>query len=639
MMNVSDDIIIFGKTQQEHDNALEAVFNRFAKIGLTLNKKKCELSKNSLSFFGFVFSSTGVSPDPAKVKAIHEAQPPTSASGIRSFLGMATYCAKFIPNFSDITKPLRELIKKNTHFQWGDDQQQAFQRVKNLLTSDTVMAYFDNNKITELVTDASPWGLSAILSQHTSGHNDRKIVAFVSRSLSDVEQRYSQTEKEALAIVWAVERLHLYLCGGHFQLITDCKPVELILNNPKSKPPAQIQRWNLRLQEYDFSVVHTKGIDNPSDFLSRHPSQYTTPQQEQMATRYVNFISSHAVPKAMSLSEIEEATKEDVTLQKLADFIRTNGWDSLNDLSDQTGVNMTELKQFSKISEELTVNDEASIILRGSRIIMPEKLRERAVNIAHEGHQGIVKTKQLIREKIWFPGLDDEVKKVISDCLACQANGPDQRPDLLQMSPLPPDPWHTVHIDFCGPFPTGEYLLVTIDAYSRFPEVDIVRSTAAKGTISKLQRIFSTHGIPKIVRSDNGPPFTSHEFKIFMNEYGIQHQRCTPLWPQANSEAERFMKPLTKAVRSARLEGRDWHKELYVFLLNYRATPHVTTGESPSKLLFNRMIKTKLPQLAPENNQSDKDLRQKDEKAKEKMKRYADKKRKAQPSKLVSSSS
>ena len=291
-----------------------------------------------------------------------------------------------------------------------------------------------------------------------------QVDAQVIQALSDVEQRYSQTEKEALAIVWAVECLHLYLCGGHFQLITDCKPVELILN-PKSKPPARIQRWNLRLQEYDFSVVHTKGIDNPSDFLSRHPSQYTTPQQEQMATRYVNFISSHAVPKAMSLSEIEEATKEDVTLQKLADLIRTNGWDSLNDLSDQTGVNMTELKQFSKISEELTVNDEASIILRGSRIIMPEKLRERAVNIAHEGHQGIVKTKQLIREKIWFPGLDDEVKKVISDCLACQANVPDQRPDPLQMSPLPPDPWHT---DFCGPFPTGEYLLVTIDAYSRF---------------------------------------------------------------------------------------------------------------------------------------------------------------------------
>jgi hypothetical protein len=114
---------------------------------------------------------------------------------------MATYCAKFISNFSDITMPLRELTKKDAHFQWTDQQDRAFCQVKTMLTSDTVMAYFDKNKLTEVVTDASPWGLSAILSQHTAGADDRRIVAYVSRSLSPVEQRYSQTEREALAIV------------------------------------------------------------------------------------------------------------------------------------------------------------------------------------------------------------------------------------------------------------------------------------------------------------------------------------------------------------------------------------------------------------------------------------------------------
>ena len=114
---------------------------------------------------------------------------------------------------------------------------------------------------------------------------------------------------------------------------------------------------------------------------------------------------------------------------------------------------MAELKQFAKIQRELTVNNDASIVLRGSRIVLPAKLRIQAINIAHEGHQGIVKTKQLLREKIWFPGIDEEVKKVVGDCFACQANGPDQCPDQLQMSPLPPEPWHTVHVDFCGPFP------------------------------------------------------------------------------------------------------------------------------------------------------------------------------------------
>ncbi len=130
------------------------------------------------------------------------------------------------------------------------------------------MAYFDPNKETELVTDASPSGLSAILMQNTPGKDDKCVVAYASRALTDVERRYSQTEREALAIVWAIERLHLYLYGGHFKLVTDCKPVQLIFSNPKSKPPPRIERWNLRLQGYDFEVVHTEGSQNPSDFLS-----------------------------------------------------------------------------------------------------------------------------------------------------------------------------------------------------------------------------------------------------------------------------------------------------------------------------------------------------------------------------------
>ena len=117
-----------------------------------------------------------------------------------------------------------------------------------------------------------------------------------------MEQKYSQIEKEALAIVWAVKRLHLYLYGGHFTLLTDCKPVELIINNPKLKQLARIERWNHRLQQYDFSIVHTKGVDNRSDFLSRHPSQDMSSLQEKIATRYVNFITSHAIPKAKLLA-------------------------------------------------------------------------------------------------------------------------------------------------------------------------------------------------------------------------------------------------------------------------------------------------------------------------------------------------
>ena len=151
---------------------------------------------------------------------------------------MANYCAKFIPNFSEVSQPLRELTKSDTPFSWTQSQERAFNKIKELLTSSTVMAYFDPKKMTELVTDASPVGLSAILLQKSPSQDNREVVAYVSRALTDVETHYSQTEKEALAIVWAIERLHIYLYGNHFMLYTDCKPIQLIFDNPKSKPPA-----------------------------------------------------------------------------------------------------------------------------------------------------------------------------------------------------------------------------------------------------------------------------------------------------------------------------------------------------------------------------------------------------------------
>ena len=175
VMNVSVDLVVYGKTREEHNQALEATFKRLSSIGLTLNESKCKFNQSSISFYGLVFSATRKSPDPEKVKAIHDALPPESASEVQSFLGMVTYYTKFIPNFSDVTTPLRELTKKDVQFVWGDQQQLSF---KELLTSDTVMAYFD--KVTEDTTDASLWGLSAILTQHTAGQSDHKVLAFVS---------------------------------------------------------------------------------------------------------------------------------------------------------------------------------------------------------------------------------------------------------------------------------------------------------------------------------------------------------------------------------------------------------------------------------------------------------------------------
>ena len=317
----------------------------------------------------------------------------------------------------------------------------------------------------------------------------------------------------------------------------------------------------------------------------------------------------------------------------MIEFISKNDW-KLTEVSS-SDADIQELKLFSKIKEDLTVNDTRDLILRRNQIVIPKALRKQTLALAHEGHQGMVKTKQLILEKIWFPKIDHEVECLLSSCLACQSNGPNTKPDPLAMSVLPPEPWHTEHIDFSGPFPFGEYLLVVIDAYSRFPEVDIVHSTKATSTISKLECIFATHGIPTIIKRDNGLPFTSQEFQSYMTEIDVKHQKITPHWPQANSAAENFMKPLTKAVRAAHTEKKNWKKELYMFLLNYRATPHTTTGFPPSELLFNRKIRTKLPQVVNISDKlKDDKVRQADELAKWKMKVNADRSRQAKKSSI-----
>ena len=409
----------------------------FNDVGLTLNKEKCKLNESKITFFGYQFSSDGISADPKKIEAIHTAPPPQSVKKVRSFLGMATYCAKFIPQFSDLSEPLRQLTKKNSNFHWTTKEQNSFNNIKTALTSETVMAsqlrcYFDKSKQAGLFTDEAPTGLSAILSQTTPGKEDRKIVAYVSRSLTDVESCYSQTEKEALAIVWAIERLHIYLYGGKFTLYTDYKPLETILCNPSSRSPARIERWYLRLQEYNFDVVYKKGSENPSDFLSRHTRKDSEDNVEiSVAENYVNFLSNHALPNAMTLVEIQKATLADNTLQKLAQIIEDDSWHTIQNLSPDIEIDKEELQLFAKIRSELTVSQNRHIILRGSRIIIPKSLRSRAIAIAVESHFGLVKTKQLLREKIWFPGIDKDIKEKIDNCIPCQAVGAQNTPAPL----------------------------------------------------------------------------------------------------------------------------------------------------------------------------------------------------------------
>lgn len=322
----------------------------------------------------------------------------------------------------------------------------------------------------------------------------------------------------------------------------------------------------------------------------------------------------------MSLEEIKSASQADPEFDEVRKCLRTEEWPQ-----------SPEIRPFYNVRHELSVQD--TLLIRGTRIVMPRKLRQATLKLAHEGHQGVVKTKQLMREKVWWPGIDQEIESAIKQCIPCQVQRPKPPPEPLKMSTMPTEPWNVVYADLCGPFPTGESLLVLVDGCSRWPEVEIMVSTTTSALINRLEKIFALHGIPEKLTTDNGPQFTSEELKEFLVTNGIKHRRVTPYWPQANAEVERFNRSLEKSVCAAHAEGRPWKRELYKFLLNYRATPHLTTGVSPSQLLFGQTIRTKLPHLnTDEASNHLKAALQRDKRQKEKMKRYADKKCRAVPS-------
>ena len=604
--NISDDIILHGKDDQQHDERLEKLLERLQQRGLTLNSEKCKFKMPQLEFMGYLLSTRGIGPTESKVEAVVNAREPESVAEVRSFMGLVNSSAKFIPNLATVSEPLRQLTRKGVTFKWGEKQQEAFKALKETLASAETLAFYDKDAKTRVIADASPVGLGAVLVQEQNGN--WRPVYYASRSLTAVERRYSQTEREALALVWACQRFHVYLYGKHFELETDHKPLEVIYSS-KSQPSVRIERWVLRLQPYEFTVMYCPGPQNIADALSRLTQEISN-ESKNVAEEYIRYVAENAAPRAIPIQVIEEASAEDEEIALLRKCVQTNDWTVAEPV-------------FKAVRNELIVL--GKLVLRGTRLVIPMKLRKQVLDLAHKGHQGIVKTKQRLRTKVWWPSIDRQAEQRCRTCHGCQLVWKPLPPEPLKRTELPTQPWQDLAIDLLGPLPTGEYLLVVVDYFSQFFEVAVTKSVTSGKMISCLEAMFATHGLPLSIKTDNGPQFVSEEFEVYLRDNNIEHRTSTPLWPQANGEVERQNRSLLKAMRVVHSEGRDWRKELQKFLLGYRSTPHTTTGVSPAKLLFGREIRSKLPgveELHSASNESE--VLDRDRERKQKGKDYAD---------------
>ena len=297
----------------------------------------------------------------------------------------------------------------------------------------------------------------------------------------------------------------MYLLGApHFQLATDHKPLLPFLNMPTAKLPPRIERIVMKMQNLDFTAIHIAGKSNMTDYLSRH----SLPETEE--TRHEKHIKAIIrADHAVVMEATAEATATDKELCQLRAALLTGKWDPA-------------LKPYYDLRRELYMAE--GLILR----LPPESLRDKIITTAHtQGHLGNSKTKEMIR-KYWFPGMNQRIDNIISTCFSCQVATDTHHTEPAKMTELPEGPWHTVEIDFCGPFPNGEYALVITDQYSRYSEVEFVTSTSIRPIRRKLKKVFAVYGIPKVVQTDNGPPFNSHEFKNFASEMGFRHKTITP---------------------------------------------------------------------------------------------------------------
>ena len=578
--NLMDDICIFGATQAEHDANLTAVLNRLQSSGVTLNLSKCNISVNSLSYLGYIVDANGVHADPTKVESIVKFPTPSSVTEVRRLLGMVNQLAKFLPMVADVSKPIRSLLNKDSSWYWGPPQVEAFQRIKKLLTSTEVLAHYDRDSPTRVCADSSSYGLGAVLLQKVEGN--WRPVSYASRSLIDAETRYATIEKEALAICWACEKFCQYLIGLHFEILTDHKPLTSLLQHKRvDELPIRIQRFRIRLFRYSYVVNYVKGSEQlVADALSRGPVLRHVQKDLNLCMIVEEFATSslQVLPiSKVKLSLIVEKQLEDENLALVRKYV-LDGWP----------VHVPSvLKSFKSVSSELTIVD--NVLLKNARIVVPLSLRKNIIDCIHEGHQGIVKCLERARTTVWWHHMTSEVKDKVASCGVCNRQLKNRAEPLMPRE-FPSRPWEKIATDLFH-FQNKNYLLV-VDFYSRWIELVHLSSTTSIQVINSLKSIFARYGIPDSVLSDGGPQYTSLSFKQFSDSYGFTHIRSSPYFPQSNGEAERAVQTVKSLLRKADSSGQD----PYLALLSYRTTP-LRNGYSPSQLLMNRSLQSRLPAM------------------------------------------
>lgn len=550
-----DDIVVATETLPDHFRLLEIVAERLKSAGLTISLEKSKFCKRQVMYLGYLLSERGVEIDQARIQPILDYARPKTVKDIRRLMGLAGFYQKFIGNYSRITSPITDLLKKNKKkIVWTTEADSAFTELKAALTSAPILGNPDFTKQFTIESDASDNAVGAALVQEQNG--ETRIISYFSKKLSNTQRKYAAVEKECLAVLLAIDNFRHYVEGTRFKVVTDARSLLWLFKMGAESGNSKLLRWALRIQSYDIELVYRKGKNNvTADCLSRSLDIISVLPLDPLYEDLINKIKTDPIKFQEYRVLDDQIYKYCVCPKKQSDS--RFAW-----------------KRYPPESEK-------------------NNIMEREHNKAHFGYE---KTLAAIKERYFWPKMGEDIKKFCKECLACQTSkaGNINATPPMGTQKIVEYPWQFVTLDYVGPLPASgknryTCLLVATDVFSKFVLVQPFREAKAETLVEFVQNmIFRLFGVPEIVLTDNGTQFVSKSFKQLLADYNVSHWLTPAYHPQVNN-TERVNRVITTAIRATlKKDHNHWTDNLQEIANAIRNAVHESTKYSPYFVVFGR---------------------------------------------------
>lgn len=573
----ADDILVGSETFEEHICTLREIFDKFRQQGVTVSIEKSHFCRNEIKYLGHIIkiNNEGVTMEPEvkKLEALKEFPRPYNQKTLKGFLGLAAFYSKYNPKFSEITQPLNKLLRKETRWKWDQTCEKAFQETKDLFDS-LYLHLPDLTKDLVLQTDASGYAISGWLYQ-TDG-STLQIINCVSRTLKGAEITYTITEKELLAIIYALEKFKRFLLYRRFTIRTDNKALTFIKKITYGNN--RITRWIMKLQDYDFAIEHCKGKDNiVADVLSR-----TVKEQEgigeQLQEILIHSIQTERGDQAKGINELHVITENEVK-----DLIKEIKKDQRRTAEEEPDGDDYRIKKGIKFIKQ-----------QGRwKVWVPQGKLDQLIKLIHKewGHYGLYKVHGLMKNYFCARKLRSRIKTVINTCEICQlVKGNTQTTELRSLTTRRPN--EILAVDLYGPLIRNDtqlrYVLVTVDLFSKYVRLYTMERPTARNCERILkERQFQDVGKPNKILTDQGSQFKSKAWARFLKRNKIEHIRTPIMHPIANGCVERTNREITKLLRIyCQADHKAWPDWIGHIERVINTTPSKSTEYTPIEIQF-----------------------------------------------------